>query len=231
MRTPRTKLRRKPSRGSHDRATIEAILDEALVSHLGFLDAGSPVVIPTLHVRVGAHVYLHGSAASRALRESKGAAVCLTATLVDGLVLARAAMHHSANYRSAMLFGAGEWIEEEEEKLAALEALVEKLVPGRWGDARIPTAKELRATALLRIPLEEASAKLRTGPPIDDDEDMGLAVWAGVVGLRTVAEEAEPDPLLAAGIEPPAYLGELLKTRGGSARQGSNQGSGDYGSV
>jgi nitroimidazol reductase NimA-like FMN-containing flavoprotein (pyridoxamine 5'-phosphate oxidase superfamily) len=201
---------------------IEAIFDEALVSHLGFLDDGLPVVIPTLHVRVGSHVYLHGSAASRALRESKGTAVCLTATLVDGLVLARAVMHHSANYRSAMLFGTGEWIEDEEEKLTALEALVEKLVPGRWGDARIPTAKELRATALLRIPLAEASAKIRTGPPIDDAEDMELPVWAGVVGLRTVAGEAEPDPLLAAGIEPPEYLGELLRDRGGSARNGSN---------
>jgi uncharacterized protein len=204
MRTQRTKLRRKPSRGSHDRATIEAILDEALVSHLGFLDDGLPVVIPTLHVRVGSHVYLHGSAASRALRESKGAEVCVTATLVDGLVLARAVMHHSANYRSAMLFGAGEWIEDEEEKLTALEALVEKLVPGRWGDARLPTAKELRATALLRIPLEQASAKIRSGPPIDDEEDMQLPVWAGVIGLRTVAGEPEPDPLLAAGIEYPA---------------------------
>lgn len=222
MKTPRTKLRRMPSRGSHDRGVIEAIFDEALVSHLGFLDDGLPVVIPTLHVRVGSHVYLHGSAASRALRESKGAEVCLTATLVDGLVLARAVMHHSANYRSAMLFGAGEWIDDEEEKLTALEALVEKLVPGRWGDARIPTAKELRATALLRVPLEEASAKIRTGPPVDDDEDMELPVWAGVVGLRTIVEEPEPDPLLTAGIEPPAYLGALPGRRGGSAHQGSN---------
>jgi hypothetical protein len=216
MKTQRTKLRRKPSRGSHDRVTIEAIFDEALVSHLGVTDNGLPVVIPTLHVRVGSHVYLHGSAASRALRESKGAEVCLTATLVDGLVLTRAVMHHSANYRSAMLFGVAEWIDDEEEKLTALEALVEKLVPGRWGDARVPTAKELRATALLRIPLEEASAKVRTGPPVDDEEDMGLPVWAGVVGLRTVAGEPEPDELLAPGIQPPAYLAEMLAARGGS---------------
>lgn len=216
MRTERTKLRRKPSRGSHDRATIEAILDEALVSHLGFLDDGLPVVIPTLHVRVGSHVYLHGSAASRALRESKGAEVCLTATLVDGLVLARAVMHHSANYRSVMLFGAGEWIDDEGEKLTVLEALVEKLVPGRWGDARIPTAKELRATALLRIPLEQASAKIRTGPPIDDDTDLELPLWAGVVGLRTVAGKPEPDQLLAPGIQPPAYLTEMLAAWGGA---------------
>jgi nitroimidazol reductase NimA-like FMN-containing flavoprotein (pyridoxamine 5'-phosphate oxidase superfamily) len=211
MQTARTKLRRKPKRGSHERAVIEAIFDEALVSHLGVIDGGMPVVTPTLHVRVGSHVYLHGSAASRALRESKGAEVCLTATLVDGLVLARAVMHHSANYRSAMLFGAGEWVEDEAEKLTALEALVEKLVPGRWGDARVPTEKELRATALLRIPLEEASAKIRTGPPTDDDADLELPVWAGVVGLSTVVGEPEPDELLAPGIQPPAYLDKLLR--------------------
>lgn len=222
MKTSRTKLRRKPGRGSHERAVVEAIFDEALVSHLGFVDDGLPVVIPTLHVRVGSHVYLHGSAASRALRESKGAEVCLTATLVDGLVLARAVMHHSANYRSAMLFGTGEWIGDEGEKLIALEALVEKLVPGRWGDARVPTAKELRATALLRIPLEEASAKIRTGPPADDDADLELPVWAGVVGLSTVATEPEPDELLAAGVEAPAYLSEMLAARGGSGAAGSN---------
>jgi nitroimidazol reductase NimA-like FMN-containing flavoprotein (pyridoxamine 5'-phosphate oxidase superfamily) len=216
MKTARTKLRRKPSRGSHDRAVIEAIFDEALVSHLGFVDGGTPAVIPTLHARIGSSIYLHGSAASHALRGSNGTEVCLTATLVDGLVLARAVMHHSANYRSAMLFGTGEWVEDESEKLTALEALVEKLVPGRWADARQPTAKELKATAVLRIPLAEASAKVRTGPPIDDDADLELPVWAGVVGLRTVAAEPEADELLAAGIRAPAYLGEMLVARGGS---------------
>jgi nitroimidazol reductase NimA-like FMN-containing flavoprotein (pyridoxamine 5'-phosphate oxidase superfamily) len=216
MKTPRTKLRRKPSRGSHQRSTIEAILDEALVSHLGFLDGGLPVVVPTLHARVGSHVYLHGSAASRALRESKGAEVCLTATLIDGLVLARAAMHHSANYRSVMLFGAGEWIEDETEKLTALEALVEKLAPGRWQDARVPTEKELRATALLRIPLAEASAKLRSGPPIDDEADLELPVWAGVIGLHTVAGEPEADALLAPSIPLPPYLAGMTAARGGA---------------
>jgi len=222
VRTPRTKLRRKPKRGSHERETIEAILDEALVSHLGFADDGLPVVIPTLHVRVGDQVYLHGSAASRALRESEGAEVCLTATLVDGLVLARAVMHHSANYRSAMLFGEGRWVDDDGEKLAALEALVEKIVPGRWGDARLPTAKELGATSVLRIPVQEASAKIRSGPPLDDEADLELPVWAGVVGLRTVAEEPEPDALLAAGVEPPSYLNELLFARAGVRPRGSN---------
>jgi uncharacterized protein len=214
MSTARTKLRRKPSRGSHERAAIEAILDEALLCHVGVVDGGTPVVTPTLHVRVGPTIYLHGSSASRTLRGARGTEVCLTATLVDGLVLARAVMHHSANYRSAMVFGRGELVEDEGEKLGALEALVEKLVPGRWADARQPTAKELRATAVLRLPLDEASAKVRTGPPIDDDEDLALPVWAGVVGLRTVAAEPEPDELLAPGIQPPAYLGELLAAEG-----------------
>ena len=213
--TDRTRLRRKPGRGSHERETVEAIFDEALVSHLGLIDYGAPVVIPTLHVRRGAQIYLHGSAASRALRGSRGAEVCLTATLVDGLVLARAAMHHSANYRSAMLFGSGEWVEGEAEKQEALEALVEKLLPGRWADARRPTSKELRATAVLRIPLEEASAKVRTGPPVDDEEDLGLPVWAGVIGLRTVAGEPESDALLAPDLPRPAYLDEWVAARGG----------------
>jgi nitroimidazol reductase NimA-like FMN-containing flavoprotein (pyridoxamine 5'-phosphate oxidase superfamily) len=215
MRTVRTKLRRKASRGSHEREVIEAIFDEALVSHLGFLDAGLPVVIPTLHVRVGSHVFLHGSAASRALRESKGAEVCLTATLIDGLVLARAAMRHSANYRSAMLFGAAEWIEDKTTKLTALEALVEKLVPGRWRDARVPSEQELRATALLRIPLEEASAKLRSGPPVDDEADLELPVWAGVIDLRTVTGDPEPDALLMPGVALPSYLAKMTAAAGG----------------
>jgi len=211
LKTPRTKLRRKPGRGSHERATIEAILDEALVCHVGVVDEGVPVVIPTLHARVGSRVYLHGSTASRMLRLAAGSQVCLTATLIDGLVLARSAMHHSANYRSAILFGAGEPVEDEAEKLTALEALVEKLVPGRWADARQPTAKELRATAVLRLPLDQASAKIRTGPPIDDDADLALPVWAGVVGLRTVAAEPQPDELLAPGLGRPAYVDDLLR--------------------
>lgn len=223
MQTARTKLRRKPKRGSHDLAVIEAILDEALVSHLGVVDEGLPVVIPTLHVRVGSHVYLHGSAASRALRKAKSAEICLTATLLDGLVLARAAMHHSANYRSVVLFGAGAEVEDEREKLAVAEALVEKIVPGRWPDARAPNAKELRATTVLRIPLEEASAKIRTGPPLDDEEDYALPVWAGVIGLRTVVARPEPDERLIPGLELPSYVSEMLTARGGGAAPGSNQ--------
>ena len=223
MRTARTRLRRKPKRGSHERAVIEAILDEALVSHLGVVDDGLPVVIPTLHVRLGSHIYLHGSAASRALRKANGAEVCLTATLVDGLVLARAAMHHSANYRSVVLFGAGAEVEDEGEKLEVAEALVEKIVPGRWPEVRAPDAKELRATTMLRVPLEEASAKIRTGPPLDDEEDHALPVWAGVVGLRTVAAEPQPDERLAAGVELPGYVQEMIAAWGGAGPKRSKQ--------
>ena len=169
------------------------------------------MVTPTLHARVGEQVYVHGSAASRTLRTARRSEVCLTATLLDGLVLARAAMHHSANYRSVMLFGPGQEIEDPEEKRRALEALVEKLVPGRWEDVRAPTDKELRATSVLRIPLEEASAKIRRGPPIDDDADYELPVWAGVVGLRLVADDPEPDRRLAPGIERPEYVTDLVR--------------------
>jgi nitroimidazol reductase NimA-like FMN-containing flavoprotein (pyridoxamine 5'-phosphate oxidase superfamily) len=210
--TSRTKLRRKPQRGSHDREAVEAILDEALVCHLGLVDrAGCPVVTPTLHVRVGEQVYVHGSAASRTLRTARQREVCLTATLLDGLVLARAAMHHSANYRSVMVFGPGREIEDPGEKRDALKALVEKLVPGRWEDVRPPTDKELRATSVLGIPLEEASAKVRSGPPVEDDADYELPVWAGVVGLRLVAGDPEPDRRLAPSIECPEYVTDLVQ--------------------
>lgn len=204
--TTRTKLRRKPRRGSHDRDLIEAILDEAIASHLGVVADGLPVVTPTLHARLGLHVYVHGSAASRTLRTGTGAEVCLTATLIDGLVLARAALHHSANYRSVMLFGRAEPVEDPSEKLSALEALTEKLVAGRWADVRPPTAKELRATSVLRIPLEEASAKVRSGPPVDDEADYELAVWAGTIDLRLVAGEPEPDARVPADLRLPRYL-------------------------
>lgn len=212
--TSKTKLRRKPARGSHDRAVVESILDEALLCHVGVVEeAGFPVVTPTLHVRCGRQLYLHGSTASRTLRRAASAEICLTATLIDGLVLARAAMHHSANYRSAIVFGAGELVSDDSEKLRALEALVEKLVPGRWADVRPPTAKELRATSVLRLGLEEASAKVRIGPPLDDEADEALPIWAGVVGLRTVADPPEPDERLPPGVMCPGYVAELVEGR------------------
>jgi len=204
----RVRLRRKRERGSYDRAVIEAILDEALIAHLGIVDEeGQPFVIPTLHARSGDVVYCHGSTASRTLRAlGAGARACLTVSLIDGLVLARSAMHHSANYRSAMIVGQARTVEDAQEKHAAMRAIVEHIVPGRWRDVRAPTDNELKATAVLALPIEEASAKLRSGPPLDDEEDYALPAWAGVIPLASQARTPEPDPRLRAGIAPPAYV-------------------------
>ena len=208
--TPRTKLRRLPKRGHHDRATIDAILDEALVSHMGFVQDGQPFVIPTLHARHGDEVLIHGSSASRALRAlAEGAPMCLTVTLIDGLVLARSAFHHSVNYRSVVLLGQARLLEAVEEKEAALEAFTERMTPGRWEHIRWPNRKELKATKVLALPIDEASAKVRAGPPGDDDEDHAMDVWAGVVPLRTVAGEPEDDPLLRGGIPVPEHVTRL----------------------
>jgi nitroimidazol reductase NimA-like FMN-containing flavoprotein (pyridoxamine 5'-phosphate oxidase superfamily) len=194
LKTPRTKLRRLPKRGAHDRPTIDAILDEALISHVGFVHDGRPAVIPTLHARIGDEVVIHGSAASRMLRAlATGIDVCLTATLIDGLVLARSAFHHSVNYRSVVLYGRAHLLTEPDEKAQALEAFTERLLPGRWADVRWPTRKELKATTVLKLPIEEGSAKVRTGPPIDDEPDYELDVWAGVVPLTLVRGEPVPD--------------------------------------
>ena len=210
MKTPRTKLRRLPKRGAHDRETIDAILDEALICHLGFVHDGRPAVIPTLHARAGDEVFLHGSAASRMLRAlATGIEACLTVTLVDGLVLARSAFHHSVNYRSVVLYGTATPVTEPEAKERALEAFTEKLVPGRWAAVRPPTRKELKGTAALALPITEGSAKVRTGPPIDDDEDYALDAWAGVVPIRTEMLPPEPDPRLRAGIDTPAHVRAL----------------------
>jgi uncharacterized protein len=203
----RTRVRRVPQRGAYERETVEAILDETLVSHVGFVHEGQPVVIPTLHARLGDRLYLHGSAASRMLRTlANGVPVCATATLVDGLVLARSAFHHSVNYRSVVVFGTATLIESGDETAKALELFTEKLVPGRWADVRPPTRQELKGTKVLSLPLDEASAKVRTGPPIDDDEDYDLPVWAGVLPLATQVAEPQPDPRLDPAIETPAYV-------------------------
>jgi nitroimidazol reductase NimA-like FMN-containing flavoprotein (pyridoxamine 5'-phosphate oxidase superfamily) len=204
----RVRLRRKRERGSHDRDVIDAILDEALLAHLGIADEhGQPFVIPTLHARSGDVVYCHGSSASRTLRALEaGARVCLTVSLMDGLVLARAAMHHSANYRSAMLIGEASVVRDPDLKRAALEAIVEHIVPGRWEEVREPTEKELRATSVLAIPIDEASAKVRSGPPLDEEADYALAAWAGVIPFQTRARAPEPDPRLPAGIATPPHL-------------------------
>jgi uncharacterized protein len=205
--TDRTRVRRVPQRGTYERETVEAILDETLVSHVGFVHEGQPVVMPTLHARLGDRLYLHGSAASRMLRTlERGVPVCATATLVDGLVLARSAFHHSVNYRSVVVFGQATLVEPEEERLRALELFTEKLVPGRWADVRPPTRQEMKGTKVLSLPLDEASAKVRTGPPIDDDEDYELPVWAGVLPLRTEVASPQPDPRLDPAIETPGYV-------------------------
>jgi nitroimidazol reductase NimA-like FMN-containing flavoprotein (pyridoxamine 5'-phosphate oxidase superfamily) len=203
-----------PRRAVYEREAIEAILDEALVSHVGTIDEGGfPVVIPTLHARVDEWLYIHGSTASRTLGEAECSEICLTATLVDGLVLARSAFHHSVNYRSVVVFGQAEKIEGVEGKCEALEAFTEKLVPGRWGDARLPTAQELKGTAVLRVRLDEASAKVRTGGPVEEEDDYALPVWAGTIDLRLTAGEPQPDERLIPGTKCPAYVTELVLAR------------------
>jgi uncharacterized protein len=211
LRTNRTKLRRVPKRGFHDRETIDSILDEALLCHLGFVHEGRPAVIPTLHARIGDEVFIHGSAASRMIRAlAGGIEACLTVTLIDGLVLARSAFHHSVNYRSVVLYGTATPVTEPEDKERALEAFTEKLVPGRWADVRWPTRKELKGTAALALPIAEGSAKVRTGPPIDEDEDYALDAWAGVVPIRTEMLDPIPDPQLRDGIATPDHVRALV---------------------
>jgi len=202
--TARTRLRRRPARAAYDRATVYAILDEALICHVGFSVDAQPYVIPTIHARVGDQLYMHGAAASRMMRAlGEGIPACVTVTLLDSLVLARSAFHHSMNYRSVVVLGTATTVTDHAERLAALEAIVEHVVPRRWREVRPPNAKELRATAVLRLPLREVSAKVRTGPPIDDADDLALDVWAGVLPLRTVVGPPVADPLLAAGITLP----------------------------
>jgi len=203
-----------PKRAIYEREQVEAILDAAPICHVGTVgDAGHPVVIPTLHARAGDWLYLHGSAASPTLRRAERGEICVAATLLDGLVLARSAVHHSVNYRSVVVFGQAETVESEEEKRKALEAFTEKLIPGRWGDARLPTAQELKATAVLRLPLDEASAKVRSGGPLDDEEDYELPVWAGTVPLRLAAEGPLADDRLLPGVKCPAYVQALSAHR------------------
>jgi len=206
---PRSRVSRVPDRADYDLATVGEILDAAPVAHVGLMEEGGfPVVIPMLHARAGDQLYLHGSSASRLIRSSGGSEICVTATLVDGLVLARSVFHHSVNYRSAVVFGTPERIEDEAGKLAALEAFTEKLIPGRWADARVPSSQELKGTGVLRMTIDEASAKVRTGGPVDEPEDYELPVWAGTVPLRTVAGETIPDDRLIDGVEEPGYVGE-----------------------
>jgi nitroimidazol reductase NimA-like FMN-containing flavoprotein (pyridoxamine 5'-phosphate oxidase superfamily) len=203
----RVRLRRKRERGRYDRASIDAILDEGLVAHLGTVHDGQPLVIPTLHAREGDVVYCHGSSASRTLKAlAAGVPACLTVSLIDGLVLARSAMHQSANYRSAVLLGTAREVLDPEQRMAGFRAVVERIVPGRWSEVRPPTENELRATSLLAFPIEEASAKIRTGFPLDEEEDYASDTWAGVIPLGLSAGEPLADPRLREGIPLPAHL-------------------------
>lgn len=205
--TDRVRLRRLRDRGTFDRRAIDAILDEGLVAHLGFAVDGQPFVVPTLHARDGDTVYLHGSAASRALRALEdGLPACLTVTLLDGLVLARSVANHSVNYRSVMLLGRARPVEDPQEKTAALRVVVEHVVPGRWDEARAPSENELKETAVLALPIDEYSAKIRTGPPHDDEEDYALDVWAGLLPFAPAPGTPVPDPRLDAAVPVPSYV-------------------------
>src|SRR5271169_6203824 len=204
--TERTQVKRLPARGAYDSETVFRILDEGFLCHVGFVADGQPFVIPTAYARVRETLYIHGSAASRMLRTlSEGVQVCVTVALLDGLVLARSAFHHSMNYRSVVILGRAALVDRREEKLAALEAFTEHIVRGRWKDVRQPTEPEMKATTVLSLPLAEVSAKIRTGPPKDDEADYSLPIWAGVVPLNLVPDVPIPDPALEQKIVPPPY--------------------------
>jgi nitroimidazol reductase NimA-like FMN-containing flavoprotein (pyridoxamine 5'-phosphate oxidase superfamily) len=207
--TDDTKLHRLPERGHYDRDTVHAILDEGIVAHVGLMANGRPVVIPMVYGREGDILYIHGSAASRLLRQGKaGNQLCVTVTLVDGLVLARSPFHHSVNFRSVVVMGAGTFVDDPLDKHRILDLITEHVVPGRIEGVRSHTEKELRATLVLALPINEASAKLRSGPPVDDDEDYVLDHWAGVIPLGVSVGDPIPDPRLTPGIELPDHVSE-----------------------
>ena len=207
MPTPRTRVVREPDRGMYDRETVNQILDEGFLCHVGFSVDGQPFVIPTSYGRKDTSLYIHGSAASRMLRQMKQSVpVCVTVTLLDGLVLARSAFNHSMNYRSVVILGSATLVDDPAEKLAALRLLAEHIIPGRWEDSRQPNERELKATSVLRVPIEEFSAKVRTGPPIDDDEDYSFPTWAGVVPLQVPVGLPLADPRLDAARPIPKYV-------------------------
>ena len=210
----RTRLRRKRERGSHDRRLVERILDEGLIGHVGFVQGGNAVVLPTAYARVDDTVYLHGAAGNNMLRTlASGLDACVTVTLLDGLVFARSAFHHSMNYRSVVLFGRARPVEDLDEKRAAVLAIVDHMAPGRSAEARPPTDSELRSTLVVAFPVDEGSAKVRTGGPIDEPEDLGLAVWAGHVPFSLAVGAPEPDVDLDRRVPIPDYVADLLEAR------------------
>src|SRR5215208_5626929 len=205
--TTKTRINRLPKRGHYDRETVYQILDEALICHVGFVERGQPYVIPINFARLDDTIILHGAIASRLLKHVEaGNPVCVEVTIVDGLVLARSVFHHSVNYRSVVLFGKGRAVVDEQEKLAALEAVTEHLIPGRWKEARLPNRKELNATSVVSIPIDEASAKVRVGPPLEEQEDYALPVWAGVLPLQEVPQSPIRDDLQSASVNLPKYI-------------------------
>ncbi len=208
--SPRSRVRRAPQRGRYDRDTIYAILDSHLICHVGYSIDGQPYATPTIYWRDGDTLYWHGSSASRMLRAlAHGAPVCVTVTHLDGFVLARSGFHHSLNYRSVMAFGTARTIQGAQAKTAALKALMERLCPGRWDEVRPMTTQELKATKVVAMPIDEASAKIRSGPPADDEADYALPLWAGTVPVHSVIGEPVDDPRLKAGIAPPDFLSTL----------------------
>jgi nitroimidazol reductase NimA-like FMN-containing flavoprotein (pyridoxamine 5'-phosphate oxidase superfamily) len=212
--SPRTRLVREADRAVYDRAAAYQILDEGFICHVGFAVEGQPFVIPTGYGRVGDNLYIHGSAASRMLRRvDEGVAVCITVTLLDGLVLARSIFNHSMNYRSVVILGTAVAVTDAKEKLEALRLLSEHILPGRWAESRQPNEKELKATLVMRVPIEEFSAKVRKGPPIDDEEDYAFSTWAGVIPLQMVPGEPVNDPRLDSGCEVPAYAQHYSRKR------------------
>jgi nitroimidazol reductase NimA-like FMN-containing flavoprotein (pyridoxamine 5'-phosphate oxidase superfamily) len=207
----RSKINRLPSRGYYDKETINQIIDEALYCHVSFAYNNQPYIIPTIHARMNDRIVLHGAKGSRMMKHiAEGNEVCIALTLMDGLVLARSVFHHSMNYRSVVLFGKGKLFENKVKKLEALKAITEHLIPGRWEDARKPNEKELKATTVVSIDIDEASAKIRTGPPIDDEEDYNLPVWAGVIPILQKFDSPVNDPKLNEDIALPNYIREKL---------------------
>jgi uncharacterized protein len=218
--TERTTIHRLAERSRADRRELYAVLDAGLVCHVGVITGGVPVVLPTGYGRIDDTLYLHGSSGNRALLAADGQEICVTVTHLDGLVCARAVFHHSMNYRSAVAFGTARLITEDSERLAALRAVTEQLAPGRWDHARLPTRKELAATAVLALPLHEASVKVRTGPPKDDPEDYDGEWWAGVLPVSLIFGAAEPDPGLRPGAETPAHITAMAGRARGAGQLG-----------
>ena len=205
--TDRNRIKRAPKRGLYDRESIYQILDEALICHVGFVENGQPYVIPINFARVEDSLLLHGANSSRLIKHIQaGHPVCVEVTLVDGLVLARSVFNHSVNYRSVVLYGVGRAVEGNQEKLAALEAITEHFLPGRWREARQPNRKELNATSVVCIKIDQASAKVRSGPPIDDEADQGLPIWAGVIPLQELPLPPERDKLMTQDVTVPEYI-------------------------